>query len=358
MLPIDEIRDALISFVPTLAVVAVLAVLLWLAHRLLLGRHPALGAGDRLPRQLALVFLGLLAFLAGLLALPLEADSRQQLLQLVGLVLTAAIALSSTTFVANAMAGLMLRLIRGFGPGDFVRVADHFGRVTERGLFHTEIQTEDRDLTTLPNLFLISQPISVVRASGTIVSAEVSLGYDVDHGDAEDQLLAAARDAGLEEPFVQIRSLGDFSVVYRIAGFLADVKSLLPARSRLRREMIDRLHGAGIEIVSPNYMNQRPIDPEAPVMPKSPRRTRHRIADGQGNARVFDKAERAEALAAIRAELAANQEALQQLDAELAEAEDGRRDAIALERARLQTACRAIEEQIAELESAVEAEDA
>ena len=358
MLPVDEIRDALVSFVPTLAVVAALAFLLWLAHRVLLGRSPTLGAEDRLPRQLALVVLALLAFLAGLLALPLESDSRQQLLQLVGLILTAAIALSSTTFVANAMAGLMLRLVQGFKPGDFVRVAEHFGRVTERGLFHTEIQTEDRDLTTLPNLFLISQPISVVRASGTIVSAEVSLGYDVDHGHAEDQLLAAAHDAGLEEPFVQIRSLGDFSIVYRIAGFLADVKSLLPVRSRLRRKMIDRLHGAGIEIVSPNYMNQRPLDPELPVMPSSPRRSRQRLGDGQGHARVFDKAERAEALAALRDERTRNQEALQQLDAELAEADDGRRDTIARERARLQTAGRAIDEQIAALESAVQAEDA
>jgi len=39
-------------------------------------------------------------------------------------------------------------------------VGDYFGRVTERGLFHVEIQTEDRDLATLPNMFLVSQPRS------------------------------------------------------------------------------------------------------------------------------------------------------------------------------------------------------
>ena len=42
---------------------------------------------------------------------------------------TATVALSSTTFVANTMAGLMLRLVRNFRPGEFVRVGDHFGSV-------------------------------------------------------------------------------------------------------------------------------------------------------------------------------------------------------------------------------------
>ena len=63
-----------------------------------------------------------------------------------------------------------LRAVRNFRMGDFIRVAEHFGRVSERGLFHTEIQTENRDLTTLPNLFLVTHPVTTIRTSGTIVS--------------------------------------------------------------------------------------------------------------------------------------------------------------------------------------------
>ena len=44
-----------------------------------------------------------------------------------------------------------------------------FGRVTERGLFHTEIQTEDRDLVTLPNLYLVTNPVKVVRTFLTVL---------------------------------------------------------------------------------------------------------------------------------------------------------------------------------------------
>ena len=52
---------------------------------------------------------------------------------------------------------------------------DHFGRVSERGLFHTEIQTQDRDLTMLPNLYLVTHPVTAIRSSGTIVSSIVTV---------------------------------------------------------------------------------------------------------------------------------------------------------------------------------------
>jgi len=58
---------------------------------------------------------------------------------LLGNVLTGVIAFSSTTFVANMMAGLMLRSVKSFTPGDFIEAGDYFGKATERGLFHTEI---------------------------------------------------------------------------------------------------------------------------------------------------------------------------------------------------------------------------
>ena len=55
-----------------------------------------------------------------------------------------------------------------FRSGDFIRVKEYFGRVTERGLLDTEIQTETRELISIPNAFLISNPVQVIRSSGTI----------------------------------------------------------------------------------------------------------------------------------------------------------------------------------------------
>ena len=209
---LEKLTDHLVDLLPALTVLALLVVCLPLAHRSLLGERSKVGTEQRLPRQLALLGVTLFGLVLLVIALPLETETRGQVLSLAGIAFTAVLTLSSTTFVGNAMAGLMLRSIRSFRPGDYIRVDGSFGRVTERGLFHVEIQTVDRDLTTLPNTFLITHPVKVVRADGTIVSETVSLGYDVSRQRVEALLLQAAERTGLVEPFVQVTELGDYSV--------------------------------------------------------------------------------------------------------------------------------------------------
>ncbi len=256
--------------------------------------------------MLTLTFAGILAVI---LALPVNDDTRGQLLSLIGILLSAAIALSSTTFIGNIMAGIMLKVVKSARPGDFITVAELTGRITEMDLLHTEIQTEFRDLVTVPNLFIVTQPMQVVRASGTIISAEVSLGYDISHVEISKILRDATADAGLKEGFVHVRQLGDFSVTYRAAGLLEDVKSLISARSRLREAMLDALHSAGIEIVSPNFMNTRSLGDRGPVIPK-PAKTK-KGTDSQVEDVAFDKAEEAATVEEIR-------KAIELIDADLA----------------------------------------
>jgi small conductance mechanosensitive channel len=324
----DDLVSALPDFLPLLATLAVTALVLWIANWFLLRRRPHLGGEGRIRGQVILLLLTGICVILIVLALPLGDASRGQLLALLGLALTAVIALSSTTFVANAMAGLMLRAVKCFHPGDFIRVGEQFGRVTERGLFHTEIQTEDRDLTTLPNLYLISNPVGVVRASGTIVSARLSLGYDVARATLEPLLKEAAEKAELQDPFVQVTQLGDFSVTYRVAGFLPEVKHLLTARSTLRKRIMDVLHAAGIEIVSPTYMNQRALKPETTVIPVG--------ADAAGapdvaaeteapDDLIFDKAEQAQEIENLRAEREQIADEIKELESQLGDADEALR---------------------------------
>ncbi len=288
------LSDLGISFGPSLLLIVALALVIKLLSRPI--ESPV--KNQRMHRQITIMLTVLVGLIGLVLALPLEANIRGQLLTLLGLVITAVLTLSSPTVAANAIAGFMMRSIKSFSPGDFIQVDQHFGRVTEQGLFHTEIQTEDRDLLTLPNLYLASHPIKVVHASGTVVSATISLGYDVDHHIIEELLLQAAEQANLEEPFVYVTELGDFAVSYRVAGFLKQVKQLLSARSLLRKQMMDHLHQHHIEIVSPSFMNQRQIK-EAII----PERSFVRAENGD-NAEpenlVFDKAERAQQVQELR----------------------------------------------------------
>ncbi|MCP4896308.1 MAG: mechanosensitive ion channel family protein [bacterium] len=291
--------QTLVDLLPTAAVILIAGLGLALAHRVL-ERGAGASSGDRFRNQLLMLVLTLAAVMLVILVLPMSDTLRGQILSLIGIVISAAIALSATTLVGNAMAGAMLRVVRGFRIGDFIRTEEHFGRVSELGLFHTEIQTENRDLTTIPNIYLVSHPVTTVRSSGTIVSATVSLGYDVPRTRIEGLLLEAARNCALEDPFVKILELSDFSVNYRVSGLLTDVKYLLTVRSRLRASVLDALHGGGIEIVSPTFMNQR-VQPEgrvfippknAPVVTTDAVTTQEKV--------VFDKAEKAESLEGLR----------------------------------------------------------
>jgi small-conductance mechanosensitive channel len=59
---------------------------------------------------------------------------RTDLMTLLGLLISTVVALSSATFVSNFMVGLMLRSVKSFNLGDFVKVQDYFGRISEENV--------------------------------------------------------------------------------------------------------------------------------------------------------------------------------------------------------------------------------
>ena len=202
MVGVLSLGDSFPQYMPLIVTLAIVAASLSFANWALKKRSRWVGKQQNFVRPLVMLGLTAVALISIIIALPIGEGTKNQLLGLLGLVLTGIIGLSSTSFVSNAMAGLMLRSVGSFRSGDFIEVQGNFGRVSARGLFHTEIQTENRDLNTLPNLYLVSNPVKVVGSSGTIVSAKVSLGYDTSQSRVEGLLKEAAKRAGLGEPFV------------------------------------------------------------------------------------------------------------------------------------------------------------
>jgi len=262
-------------------------------HWFLLGRNPDLSSERRFPRQITIMGFVLLGLIVGILVLPTSETFRDRLLALIGLLISGVIAFSSTTIVANFMAGMLLRITKPFRTGDFVRVGEYFGRVSEHGLFDTELQTEFRELIALPNTYLISNPVTAVLNSGTIISITLSLGFDIHHSQVEPLLIEAAEKSGLADPFVHILEIGNYSITYRISGLLIEVKGLITARSSLAKNVLDTLHGNGIEIMSPTYMNQRPIGENKKVIPSVVAEASQETSSGAEQI-AFDKADRAE----------------------------------------------------------------
>ncbi len=250
-----------------------------------------------LQRQITNFIFMLFLVIAFVLALPIKDSLQGQIIGLIGILLSASIALSSTTFLGNLMAGIWLRSVKNFRVGDLVDIGDHFGRITTRGLLHIEIQNRERDLVTLPNMYLVTNPVTVMHNDGTIVSTEISLGYDVDHSIIEPLLIQAVEDAGLENPFVYIETLGDFSIVYKVHGLVKEINTMLSARSKLNGCVLDAIHKAKVEIVSPSFMNQRQVNEQVFIPTQRKKKDEAEVAPEDV---IFDKAERAEKLDDLR----------------------------------------------------------
>ena len=140
------------------------------------------------------------------------------MLGLLGLVLTGIIGLSSLVSYQMLWRASCCNQL-GFPVGDFIDVQGISDASPSRIIPHGNPNRKSPISIQCPISFWC-QPSKSSRSSGTIVSATVSLGYDTSHSRLEALLKEAAKRAGLGESFVQVVDLGDFSVNYRLAGFL------------------------------------------------------------------------------------------------------------------------------------------
>ncbi|MBN2110374.1 MAG: mechanosensitive ion channel [Methanosarcinaceae archaeon] len=281
---LDDYAASIVSLTVTILLILALTYLF---------RKRSLFPREKIVQQLIVFIVLIFGIILAIFTLPISTEDKNILLSLVGIIIGAAITFASTTFIANAMAGVMLRLINPFQLGDFIEMDSTFGRVTEINFLHTQIQSIDRDLITIPNRTLMSFPLKTIRSSGTIITTSVSLGYDIPRMSIEKNLLLAAEKTGLENPFVHVTELGDFSVTYKAGGLLRDVESIITVRSDFRKNVMDSLHKAGIEIVSPTFTNRRVLSGDYVCLPPVERTNvadEQEIPEVKTEEIIFDKA--------------------------------------------------------------------
>jgi small-conductance mechanosensitive channel len=183
------------------------------------------------------------------------------------------LSLGSTGAAANFISGIMLTYTRAFRIGDWVRIANVEGIVTDRTLFVTRVRSPKQVIVTVPNSMVMTSPVenyaSEGRKKGVFLHTTVTIGYDVPWRRVHELLLAAAAKTSTidEEPksFVLQTSLEDFSVAYELNAATRK-PSVIPATySELHQNIQDEFATAGIEIMSPSYSALR--DGNDPVVP-------------------------------------------------------------------------------------------
>lgn len=178
------------------------------------------------------------------------------------------ISLGASSVVGQAAAGLILTYTRTLRVGEFVRIGEHEGTVTELGMFTTSIRTGQGEMLTIPNTMItgaVTRNYSrAVQGAGYVLDTTVTIGYDTPWRQVEAMLLEAARRTpGIVQaplPKVFQTALSDFYPEYRL------VAHAVPVEPRSRAELLTALHANiqdvfneyGVQIMSPHYVG----DPE------------------------------------------------------------------------------------------------
>lgn len=180
------------------------------------------------------------------------------------------ISLGASSVIGQAASGLILTYSRTLRVGEFVRIGDNEGTVTEVGVFNTTIRTGLGEVLTLPNSMItgsVTRNYSrIVQGQGYVVDTVVTIGYDTPWRQVEAMLIEAARrtDGILETPAPQVfqTALSDFYPEYRL------VAQAIPSEPRPRALLLSVLHANiqdvfneyGVQIMSPHYLG----DPQEP----------------------------------------------------------------------------------------------
>ncbi|MBS0342272.1 MAG: mechanosensitive ion channel [Proteobacteria bacterium] len=201
-----------------------------------------------------------------------QSDAFKGISVLVGLMLT----LGGSSLVGQGASGLILMYSRTIRVGEYVRINDQEGTVTELGTFTTKIRTGLGEEISMPNSVIMSSVTKnysrTVRGPGYILDATLTIGYDTPWRQVEAMMTEAARrtDGVLATPAPNVfkTALSDFYVEYRL------VCQAIPSQPRPRAEVMQLLHSHlldvfnenGVQIMSPHYFAD---PPQAKVVPPS-----------------------------------------------------------------------------------------
>ncbi len=196
---------------------------------------------------------------------PLLPSSDSEIFQGVSVFIGVVVSLGSTSVVGNVMAGLVMTYMRPFRIGDYIRYDETEGEVVEKSMLVTRIRTRKNEIVTIPNSNMMSSQTSNFTLSaqryGVIVHTKITIGYDEPWQKIEALLLEAAdKTDGIKKhpkPFVRITTLDDFYVEYEINGCTERAKTMPAVYSALHQNILDTMHGAGVEIMSPHIEAQR-----------------------------------------------------------------------------------------------------
>ncbi|OYU68455.1 MAG: hypothetical protein CFE45_42675 [Burkholderiales bacterium PBB5] len=181
------------------------------------------------------------------------------------------VSIGASGAVGQVFSGVILVYTRALSLGEYVRIQDCEGTVTEIGLFVTRLRTGLGSEYALPNTVVLG---NVTRnfsreapAAGHVLETPITIGYDTPWRQVHALLQGAAEMvdgiAKAPAPYVVQTALSDFYVVYRLVVFVAPASpgGRAAVASALNAAILDMFNRHGVQIMSPGYY-------EDPAQPK------------------------------------------------------------------------------------------
>jgi small-conductance mechanosensitive channel len=189
-----------------------------------------------------------------------ETDAFRGVSVFVGLMLS----LGSAGLVNQVMSGLVVVYARAIRAGEYVRIGEIEGVVSEVGLLSTKIATVRKEEVTVPNAVMINQATTnysrLADRDGAVITTSVTIGYDAPWRQVHALLcLAADRTAAVRKdppPRVAQRQLGDFYVEYLLLVNVDRPDQRPIILSALHANIQDAFNEFGVQIMSPHFVAQ------------------------------------------------------------------------------------------------------
>ncbi len=271
--PLIAVWEGFVQFLPNLFFIVVIAIVAWFVIRAERTFFDQIEKGNihlggfeadwaPLTKNLLMVLLIALTLIIVFPYLPFaDAPAFQGLSIFIGLLIT----LSSSSAIANLIAGVLLTYNGAFRVGDLVEVGGTLGTVVEKRLFTTSVHTFKNEQVSIPNSSVISASIrnysTLAKTNGLILYTQITIGYDAPWRQVHQLLIDAAKATnGIladPPPYVLQRALNDWSVAYEINAYTRQAKSMPRILSELMSNVQDQFNAAGVEIMSPSFFALR-----------------------------------------------------------------------------------------------------
>jgi small conductance mechanosensitive channel len=233
LLDIEQILTSAVAFLPRMAVAVLILAAFWIFFRMTRGSlNLILRRSGLQPVLISLLVDKIYRIVLVLFGLVMAASQVgvNVAAALAGLgVAGIAIGFAAQDLLSNVIAGFVIFLDKPFDVGDFIRVQEQYGSVTNVTLRSTRIRTRQNTYVIIPNKHIIDAVVVNHSKHGeTRIDVPVGIAYKENILDARKVLLAAV--SGLKDvaedppPSVVVDELGSSSVNLRVRVWIKDAE--------------------------------------------------------------------------------------------------------------------------------------